>query len=337
MTVYGYLGNHSISITTESYVAQALEHLGHTVARFQENTVATHHLPAKLAAQGISTLFWTRTPSYRCDADMQAWLVKECDRRGIRTVGLHLDKYWDLDRERDILEHPWFRQDVVFTADGGNQDRFADAGVNHEWWRPAISASQLGRGVHTPEYASPVAFVGSQRYHREWPWRQQLIKHLNVTYRRRFRQFGRSGDRLADHQLADAYASVDVVVGDSCLVGKHPSLYWSNRIPETLGRGGLLLHPYVQGIEDHYVDGEHLVLYKAGDWPGLKKLIDQWLKDPEGRERVKSAGMRRVAERDTFEIRMADVLAILGLAPAGIQRSDIRTLKTGDATPAGAS
>lgn len=315
-----YLGNHSVPTSTESYVTKALESLGHKVKRFQENRAPYYHLPTKLRSAKVDTLFWTRTPSYRCDPVEQARFVKDCERIGIRTVGLHLDKYWDLDRETDIHNHPWWRQDFVFTADGGNQDRFADAGVNHYWWRPAVPASQCVRGVYRPEYASPIAFVGSQRYHHEWPWRQQLIKYLNLTYRKRFRQFGRSGDRLADDQLSDAYASVKVVVGDSCGVGGR-GYYWSNRIPETLGRGGFLLHPAVKGMEDHYADGEHLVTYKAGDARGLKLIIDRWLQDPDGRDRISNAGMKRVLERDTFETRMAEVCEQVGI---GVQRTTDR-------------
>lgn len=312
MTYLGYVGNHSVPTSTESYVAQALESLGHTVFRVQENTVNYSTAASKLRAWGVDVVFWTRTPSYRCDPDEQARFVQDCARFGIQTVGLHLDKYWDLDRQTDIIEHPWWRQDVVFTADGGNQDRFAAVGVNHHWWRPAVAASQCVRGQYRAEYASPIAFVGSQRYHREWPWRQQMIKYLNLTYRKRFRQFGRSGDRLADDQLSDAYASVKVVVGDSCGAGG-TGFYWSNRIPETLGRGGFLLHPAVPGMEDHYADGQHLVTYKPGDARGLKLLIDRWLQDPDGRDRITNAGMRRVLERDTFEIRMREVCEMLGI------------------------
>lgn len=309
----GFVGNFSVPTSTESYVAAALEANGCVVTRFQENSDDPTRIPARLRAQAGTILFWTRTPSYRCDVDEQAHMVKEAGRRNIVTVGLHLDKYWDLERERDILEHPFFRQDWVFTADGGNQDRFASAGVNHRWWRPAVPVSQCRVGRYNPLYATPIAFVGSQRYHREWPWRQQLLKWLNLNYRRTFRQFGRSGDRLNDDQLADAYASVDVVIGDSCGVGGR-GYYWSNRIPETLGRGGFLLHPAVPGMEDHYADSVHLVTYEAGDCRGLQALITRWLKDPDGRARIRAQGMARVLERDTFEVRMGEVLAEIGAA-----------------------
>ncbi len=310
MTTFGFLGNVGVPVSTESYVCAALETLGHDVRRVQENSTDYRLLAARFKAWGCGTVFWIRTPSFRVDADDQAQFVKDCAARGIRTVGLHLDKYWDLDRERDIHEHPWWRQDYVFTADGGNQDRFAAAGVNHFWWRPAVPASRCGRGQFRPAYAAPLAFVGSQRYHREWPWRQQLLKHMATSYRHSFRQFGRSGDRLADDQLADAYASIGIVLGDSSLVGNR-GWYWSNRIPETLGRGGFLLHPATPGLEEHYADGQHLVTYPTGDCRALDEIIRHWRNEPDERRRISEAGLRRVMERDTFEVRMAEVLDVL--------------------------
>lgn len=305
-----HVGNHSAPTTTESYVAVALESLGHIVFRHQENETDWATLAKRVEADDCPLVFWTRTPSYGCDADAQRAFVEECRTLGIITCGLHLDRYWDLARESEITSHPWWRQDHVYTADGGNQARFEAVGVAHRWWRPAISATQCGRGVAQPHYASDVAFVGSHRYHDEWPWRRHMLRHLERAFGASFAQYGRSGHRLEDHQLADAYASVAVVVGDSCLANRTP-LYWSNRAAETLGRGGFLLHPYVEGIEDYYADGEHLVLYQIGDPRGLIASIRRWLDDPDGRQRISEAGMQRVIERDTFEVRMAEVLADL--------------------------
>lgn len=307
---FGLIGNHSAPTTTESYVALALETLGHTVHRHQENTTNYPTLAQDLEDQECGVVFWTRTPSYRCDAAEQARFLDDAHARGIITCGLHLDRYWDLAREADIWSHPWFKQTHVMTADGGNDDRFAEAGVNHSWWKPAISATQCGAGVFTPEYATDVAFVGSDRYHPEWPWRHTLLHRLPRMYGHQFRQYGRSGERLEDHQLADAYASIKVVVGDSCLADRSDR-YWSNRVVETLGRGGFLVHPRVKGMDEHYTEGEHLVYYDVNQPAQLRAVIDRWLDDEEGRHRIQAAGMERVMECDTFETRMAEVIGLL--------------------------
>lgn len=306
----GLLGNVQTPVSTESYVALALETLGHKVYRVQENQAPYGTLAQDLEDQECGIVFWVRTPHYRVDVADQARFLADADARGIVTCGLHLDKYFGLQREADVYSHPWFKQTHVMTADGGSQDKFEAAGVNHHWWRPAVSATQCGPGQFTDEYAADVAFVGSEKYHPEWPWRQVLLRRLPKMYGRRFRQYGRSGERLEDHQLADAYASIKVVVGDSCLAG-NASRYFSNRIPETLGRGGFLVHPEVGGIDDYYRDGEQLVTYPAGNLNRLQEVVDQWLEDDEGRARIAAAGMARVVESETFECRMAEVLAHL--------------------------
>ena len=42
--------------------------------------------------------------------------------------------------------------------------------------------------------------------------------------------------------------------------------YLSDRLPELIGRGGFLLHPYVDGVTDGtvFTDGEHLATWKLG-------------------------------------------------------------------------
>ena len=48
--------------------------------------------------------------------------------------------------------------------------------------------------------------------------------------------------------LNDLIASCKVIIGESII---HP-YYWSNRIYETIGRGGFCLHAYHEGIENEY-------------------------------------------------------------------------------------
>lgn len=270
MAHLSYLGNFSPGVaTTESYVAQALEYHGHTVDRIQENTFDYRQTRARLKHGAAQILFWTRTPSYRVNAGTQTQMLVDAAKLGVTTVGLHLDKYWDLARQSDIMEHPFFRQDVVYTADGGNQDRFEAAGVNHRWWRPAVPLSQCGPGVFNPQYACPVAFVGSDRYHPEWPWRRTLIRFLAQTYRSRFHQYGRSGDRLNDDQLADAYASVDVVVGDSCLVGGRGRYYCVDDQTEILTKRGWLTYDDVTTADQAWTINPDTQL---GEWQNIEAV-----------------------------------------------------------------
>ena len=111
--------------------------------------------------------------------------------------------------------------------------------------------------------------------------------------------------------LQDLYASVDVVVGDSCFAGTGLENYWSDRIPETLGRGGFLLHPNVPGLEKHFKDGEHLCTWEAFDWEGLGTLIETALSSPEDRADITTTARYHVREHHTYERRVEQIVDAL--------------------------
>ncbi len=304
-----YLGNHQPDVapakrwSTESQVASTLEALGHRVVRLQEN--ATEWDVVEYVARKADMLLWTTT--WNRDPAGGLACLDRLALRGLPTVAFHLDLFWGLNREAKLREEPFWRCAHVFTADGGHQERFAAAGINHRWLPPAIYAPDVKAGRHRVEYACDAGFVGSYPYpHAEHAQaRRDLIRFVQSEARGRFRHW-RGGIR--GDELADLYASVKVVVGDSCLAGKLPR-YWSDRIPETLGRRGFLIHPYVPGIEGHYRDGEHLRLYEAGDFFQLRELLRHYLANEEERLEIARAGQEHVRAHHTYEHRMGVLLA----------------------------
>ena len=86
-----------------------------------------------------------------------------------------------------------------------------------------------------------------------------------------------------------------------------PSRYWSDRIPETLGRGGFLIHPIVDGLDEHYPPTT-LVTVKLGEWRSWKAVVDHYLHNPEDRRKMVEAGRAHVLEHHTYEVRLAWVV-----------------------------
>jgi FkbM family methyltransferase len=305
-----YVGNFRPPHSTENHVSQALRNIGHDVIPLQEDDAATWDT---LRDARPDLVLWTRTWSLP-EFD-QVGVLDELRAAGVPTVGYHLDRWWGLPREHQVLDEPFFRCDVMVTADGGHDEMWDAACVTHWWFPPAVLAEQavLGKPVARRRY--PVGFVGSwHRYHPEWPWRTELIRHLRRMYGREFVAWPQGGQpAVRGPALADVYASIDVVVGDSCLVGE-ASRYWSDRIPETLGRGGFLIHPYVEGIEDHYTDGEHLVLVEPQSWPAMRDAIEKWRRDPDGRAEIAAAGRAHVLAHHTYEHRMTELVERLEAA-----------------------
>ena len=241
-------------------------------------------------------------------------MLSQAKRLGVPTAGFHLDRWWGLDREASVWNEPFFRCDYVITADGGHDNEFRDVGVNHIWLPPAVSLAECEPGEYREEYASDIAFVGSWQpgYHAEWTHRPELVSFLKETYPKQMRFWPRPGQpSIRGKDLRDLYASVKVVVGDSCLVGG-ATRYWSDRIPETIGRGGFLIHPHVEGIEKHFDTDVHLKTWPVGDWSTLKNLIDHFVRPDRDHERriIAAAGREHVREYHTYDFRVEQIADI---------------------------
>jgi hypothetical protein len=287
---------------------------GHTVIRVQEgDPEALETLIGRI--RDVDLVLWTRTGDLAAKVGHRAqWkLLSAAERASVPTVAFHLDRWWGLDREHLVWEEPFFRCQYVITADGGHQDEFASVGVNHFWLPPAVSLPETELGTPEPQYRSPLVFVGSWQpgYHREWKHRPELIKWLQLKYRNEIKFWPQPNQPgVRGQALRNLYASVDVVIGDSCLVGD-ATHYWSDRIPETIGRGGFLIHPHVEGLESHYTVGDHLWTWPAGDWQALKQEIDSALASPEAVQEVRISGREHVRQNHTYNTRVNQILDIV--------------------------
>ncbi len=304
-----YRGNFRHPFCTEVHVAASLEALGHTVVRLQENE--TTWARCVEAGRRAHLFLWTKT--WIVDPDGGHRALDELRAAGIPSVSFHLDRYIGLDREAQIPEDPFWKTDFVFTADGGSQEKFESYGVNHRWLPPGVFGPECRIGRPSRKFPHPVVFVGSYPYpHAEWaPYREELIARFRERFGTGFAVWPR-GRPIRNKELSDLYASAKVVVGDSCLVG-NPSRYWSDRIPETVGRGGALIHPEVEGLDDWYRHREHLVTYPVGDFDAALEQAEWLLANDEHRELIRRHGQETVLQRDTYEHRLRSVLQMVGV------------------------
>lgn len=104
--------------------------------------------------------------------------------------------------------------------------------------------------------------------------------------------------------LADLIASCKVVIApESPCTDK----YWSNRVYNTLGFGGFLIHPRCLRLERHYVDKQHLVMYDGQD--ELFRLIDSYLDFPSARQEIAERGYLHTLEHHTYTARCQQLLS----------------------------
>lgn len=315
-----YIGNFTRSWCTEVHVAASLEALGHRVVRWQEDQLHWPTVPAGCDEEGVHMLLWTRT--WPADLDV---VVPELDRlrdMGVPTVSYHLDRWWGLDREHQVQDQPFFHTDLVVSPD--DSPRWAEAGVNHLWMPPGVFGPECEPVPANPRaWPAEVVFVGSYPYpHAEWAdYRAGLIMAMRQAFGRRFdvlphRRTGRAGRPIRGRELAELYATAKVVVGDSCLAGESHR-YWSDRIPETLGRGGLLIHPEVNGMADWYANHAgmapsagtgDLLTYDLGRYEQAVVLAEWALSQPAEAREVAEHGRATVLGRDTYQHRMAELI-----------------------------
>lgn len=317
--IVAYIGNFVPEHSTENHVREAWERRGQRVIRIQEgDPIAFDKLMDGMSK--VDLVLWTRTADLASKwGHKNQWrMLSQAKRLGVPTAGFHLDRWWGLDREAAVWTEPFFRCDYVITADGGHDEQFRDVGVNHVWLPPAVSLAETELGDYREEYASDITFVGSWQpgYHAEWTHRPELIRFLKESYPKQVRFWPRPGQpSIRGKDLRDLYASVKVVIGDSCLVGG-ATHYWSDRIPETIGRGGFLIHPYVEGIKDHFQIGDyktaHLLTWDVGQWEALGRKIEWSLQYPEERQAIAAAGREHVRRYHTYDVRVEQITDIVG-------------------------
>ena len=303
-----FLGNFRVDYTSESHHAKTLESLGHTVVRMQESEAKSEDIYK--AALDSDLFVWVHTHGWktpgRYDMERVLEILKE---KNITTMTYHLDLWFGLQRQKDLSTYPVYKHiGHFFTVDSQMADWFNK--------NTAVKGHYLPAGVYDQEcYIEPikpthdVVFVGSKKYHQEWQYRTQLIDWLSSTYKESFEHYGSGGIKsLRGSELNILYASSKIVVGDTLCIGfKYPD-YWSDRVYETLGRGGFLIHPYVSGMEREFEDKKHLVFYEYGNFEQLKELIDYYMENDKEREAIRKAGHALVKENYTYKNRWKQIL-----------------------------
>jgi hypothetical protein len=295
--IVAFLGNFASPESTENMIKWGLEELGHQVIEIQENEATVDWLEETFNYADV--FFWVKTPGFLKvnDGRMQRIL----DSALIPTASIHLDKFWGIpEREPAIGKTPFWKTDFVFTADGSQPEKFISRGVNHFWMKPAVSQVYCHPGVPRAHFLCDVGFVGAREYHREYPFRADLVEFLEKTYGDRFKLI----QGVRGHDLNDFYASCKVAVGD-CIFAGTPN-YWSDRVPETCGRWGFLLHPDVAGLDIP------VAKYTAQNLENLRAQIEYWLSHDDHRLRVRTVATFETLQNNTWATRLRWILETMG-------------------------
>lgn len=321
-------GNMAAPWCTEVHLTQSFEAIGWEVLFLQEHDA--HHAvthepiiaakPSEIlsAAEHADLFLSVRTWSWPA-LSMEQWqaIAAVCAKHDTITAGFHLDLLWGIGREGTVQHDPFFRADHLFTADGGHDAAWESVGVNHHWLQPGIFHGDCRPGEFRPRWECDVAFVGSLRgYHGEGQHRRAMIGFLERRYGRRFLRIGDGQPTVRGSDLNDLYRSAKVVVGDSLTLDRADGRYWSDRIPESVGRGAFLLHPRIDAAMEQF--DQYVGWWPWGDFDFLAATIDGLLafhaeRDPEIVDKVRRDGIDHARAHHTYARRCATMLDTMGL------------------------
>lgn len=315
------VGNYSVDYSSETHHKKSLESLGHEVLPLQEGRASGEEILE--VAKSCDLLVFIHTHNVITPGMPLGHVLRELKELTIPTMTYHLDLWFGIERQKDLEQDEFYRHiGHFFTVDKLMADWFNENTEVKGHYLPAGVFDQECTMIGAvkgfgPEksYDRDVIFVGSKGYHHEWQWRPELIDWLSKNYANNFTHVGGDGmtGTIRGLSLNAVYGTSKIAVGDSlCLNFDYP-YYWSDRVYETLGRGGFMIHPYISGMEKHFEDGKHLVFFKFGDFEDLKSKIDYYLEHDDEREAIRKAGHEHVKANHTYKNRWQTILKELGL------------------------
>lgn len=316
-----FLGNFGVDFSSETHHKKSLESLGHEVLALQETQAGSEEILDEAAKADM--FVWVHTHGWETPGSLSMETVLNyLKKMGVPTVTYHLDLWLGLQRQADLEKDSVYKTiGHFFTVDKQMADWFNEnteveghylpAGVFGEdcYMVPQTEELVYQNRPPIPVYLNDVIFVGSKGYHPEWKYRPQLIDWLKLIYGDRFKHYG--GDGLGvvrGKELNQLYADTKIAIGDSLSLNFNYPGYWSDRIYETTGRGGFIIHPEIEGLETQFEYGKEIATYKFGDFDGLEKTINYYLENPDEREAIRLAGFERTKRDHTYAKRWEHII-----------------------------
>ena len=148
---------------------------------------------------------------------------------------------------------------------------------------------------HTLLFTGEVIRCGEGRY----SFVDEMVKSYGLKLRIQY-------DGMFRGNLHQLIAQSDVVLAPDAPVSGR---YWSNRVYLSLGFKAFMLHPYTEGIAQHYEDRKEIVYYRSR--AECHELIDYYLSHPRERDVIATAGFERTMKEHTYRNRLETLLDVV--------------------------
>lgn len=300
-----FLGNFIVDYSSESHWAKSIESLGHEVIRLQEGKASTEHV--FMEASQSDLFIWVHTHSWETHSMTRSQtmsdVLKGLKKRGVPTMGYHLDLYMGISRWKEYENDPYLKDlQYFFTADKFMADWINENTETKGVYVPAGVYDKECVMMPQQHVGYEMVFTGSRNYHAEHPFRPQLIDFLKNNYGQDFIHIGNDGEvgQQRGLKLNQIYRNAKIVIGDTLQVNFDYPYYYSDRLFEVPGRGGFSIFPNIKGIEDCYEDGKEIVLYEHGNLQDLRSKIDYYLVHDDEREAIRANGFERTKRDHTY-------------------------------------
>lgn len=304
------LGNYIVDFTSETHWAKSIQELGHEVVRVQETNTTTDAILYQ--ALQADVFVWVHTHGVNIGGSISmSDVLKRLKEEKIPSVAYHLDLYMGLERWREYENNPYLSEvEYFFTVDKFMADWLNENTKTKGYYIPAGVFDKECIMLPAQQVRYDIIFTGSKNYHKEHPFRPQLIDFLRSTYGQSFIHIGNDGEvgQKRGLELNQIYRNAKIVVGDTLQKNFDYPYYYSDRAFEVPGRGGFSIFPDIKGIEECYEDGKEVVFYKHGDLDDLKQKIDYYLAHPDEREAIRQAGFERTKRDHTYVQRWQQIL-----------------------------
>jgi hypothetical protein len=315
-----FLGNFDVPYSSENHHVKSLEALGHNVLKLQERVMPSDKIYRRTTWFEADLFIWVHTHGWDTPGDLEMDdVLKRFEAQGIKTMTYHLDLWFGLDRQKDLEEDNFYKTiGHFFTVDKLMADWFNEnTDVKGHFLTAGVFGEEcyMDKGYNRDSFDYDVIFVGSKRYHHEYPYRPQLIDFLKETYGNRFLHVGGDGDTgtIRGEQLNTIYARSKVAIGDTLNLGFNYPYYTSDRLFESTGRGGFTIYPCIKGLEEYFEDGKEIVFYEHGNLQDLKEKIDYYIINNDERESIRFAGHERTKREHTYKHRWQTILEELDI------------------------